>query len=263
MSTKGKNVSLITFVAGMFIAILVSSVLSIVVASQLNVGPQGPEGPQGNTGAQGPQGLQGSQGPVGPTGATGATGPQGVTGPAGATGATGLQGPKGDTGDIGPQGDVGPQGPQGESGIGFEPTGFISVPASAFVPTQNTFNAWVSYHLRNLDTESNASFYGSVQLPHGVTITNVTAYWYDEDSDNDILIQMHRVPFDGTSFYGVMCECSSSGKDGYGSTESSTVYWPLIDNNEYSYSIIVRIPVNSPSSSLAFVGCRIGFEYPT
>jgi len=40
-------------------------------------------------------------------------------------------------GPQGPQGESGPQGPQGEPGIGFEPTGYISIPPSAFVSEDN------------------------------------------------------------------------------------------------------------------------------
>ena len=57
------------FVAGIIIAILASSLISIVIATQFVVGEQGPEGPQGATG------------PVGATGATGPEGPPGILNP--------------------------------------------------------------------------------------------------------------------------------------------------------------------------------------
>ena len=90
-----KFVSRGVFLAGLVVAILVSSVVSVVVSSVLAVGPQGPEGPQGEkgekgdtgatgaTGATGPVGPQGAKGDKGDTGATGATGPQGLAGAAG------------------------------------------------------------------------------------------------------------------------------------------------------------------------------------
>lgn len=80
------------FVAGIIIAILVSSAISVGASMMLAVGPQGPEGPQGE---QGPQGLQGDTGETGDTGATGATGL------------------KGDTGNTGPQGEAGEDGTDG------------------------------------------------------------------------------------------------------------------------------------------------------
>jgi hypothetical protein len=89
------------FIAGIVIAILVSSAISIGVSTMLMGGPQGPEGPQGETGSQGPQGEQGE------TGATGATGEAGPAGPAGAIGPEGPQGPQGEQGPYAPDYDSG------------------------------------------------------------------------------------------------------------------------------------------------------------
>jgi hypothetical protein len=94
-------------IAGIIIAILVSSAVSIVVSTQLIPGREGPQGPTGATGATGA---------TGPTGATGATG---ATGPTGATGATGATGPTGATGATGPQGPIGPQGLPGVTVVNF------------------------------------------------------------------------------------------------------------------------------------------------
>jgi hypothetical protein len=50
------------FVAGLIIAIIASSALSTVIATQLAVGPQGPKGDKGDTGPQGEQGPPGAWG---------------------------------------------------------------------------------------------------------------------------------------------------------------------------------------------------------
>ena len=105
-----------TFIAGLIIAILASSTLSTVIATQWVIGPQGPKGDKGDTG---PQGLQGPQGEQGLQGLQGEQGPQGETGPQGLQGEQGLQGIQGVQGLKGDKGDTGPQGPQGEQG----PTG--------------------------------------------------------------------------------------------------------------------------------------------
>jgi len=44
------------FVAGLVIAILAASAISVGASTMLAAGPQGPEGSQGDTGPQGPQG---------------------------------------------------------------------------------------------------------------------------------------------------------------------------------------------------------------
>ena len=57
-----------TFIAGLIVAILASSALSTVIATQWAKGPQGPKGDKGDAGPQGIQGLQGLQGLQGPAG---------------------------------------------------------------------------------------------------------------------------------------------------------------------------------------------------
>lgn len=77
-----KGISKTTFIVGLIVAIVVSSLISTVVSMQwaLIQGPKGDKGDTGPQGEQGPQGIQGEKGDKGDTGATGATGPQGPAG---------------------------------------------------------------------------------------------------------------------------------------------------------------------------------------
>jgi len=77
-----------TFLIGLAIAILASSVISTVVSTQWAAiqglkGDKGDQGPQGIQGEQGLQGEQGMQGPQGETGLQGPQGEQGIQGPSG------------------------------------------------------------------------------------------------------------------------------------------------------------------------------------
>ena len=54
MSNKAGEISMTMFIAGIVIAILASSLLSTVIATQLVVGSQGPAGPQGLVGILNP-----------------------------------------------------------------------------------------------------------------------------------------------------------------------------------------------------------------
>ncbi len=223
------------FIAAIVIAIIASSAISIGVSTQLMTGTQGPKG---DTGPQGPQGD---------TGDTGATGPQGATGAAGAAGATGA---------------TGATGAQGEQGIGFEPTGYISIPASAFTSI-NPYddNVRISTELRNLEASSASYFYAPVQLPHGVTVTNVTSYWYDVEASLDIQCLFGRSVGDNSIF--ALVSVDSSGSSGSGSTVDTTITSVEIDNAQYSYLFYVRIPANSPTTNLQLRFATIGFAYPT
>lgn len=250
------SLSMGKLIAVIIIAILASSAISVGVSTMLITGPQGPEGPQGD---QGPQGLQGEQGEQGETGDTGHAGTTGATGSTGATGPTGPKGDKGDTGDTGPQGE---QGPQGEKGIGFEPTGYISIPASAFTPTYPyDDNVRIGTNLRNLEASGTATFFGVVQLPHGVTVTNVTSYWYDVDASLEIECLLCRTI--GDNLISPLADVDSSGSSGEGSTVDTTIAFDaVVDNSQYSYLFYVRIPANSPTTNLQFRFATIGFAYP-
>jgi len=151
------GVSRRTFIVGLIIAILASSALSTVIATQwISTGPTGPQGetgPQGLQGEQGPQGIQGIQGPIGPQG---------------------VKGDKGDTGPQGPQGIQGPQGPQGEPGFGVEP-GFLVAPAydSGWIDV-TAYTLWLWHGLNTTEVFvyviRNNSEYGVNQYtPAGVT----------------------------------------------------------------------------------------------
>jgi len=59
------GISKTTFIVGLIVAILASSVLSTGIATQWAIGPQGPKGDKGDTGLQGPQGPQGLPGEPG------------------------------------------------------------------------------------------------------------------------------------------------------------------------------------------------------
>jgi hypothetical protein len=180
----------------------------------------------------------------------------------GTQGPTCPQGAKGDTGATGatePTGATGPQGLQGEQGIGFEPTGYISIPASAFVTNYNTEGALIGQDITNQATY-NITFHGSVQLPHGATIMNVTSYWYDPDTDNDIICRLIR----NTPTGGVLiASVGSSGSDGYGSTVATSISFSTVNNRDFTYCFQLVIPANSPTDNLRFRFATIGFAYPT
>ena len=251
------SLTLSKFNAGIIIAILASSAISVGVSTTLIAGPQGPEGPQGDTG---PQGSTGPQGPQGETGATGATGPIGLTGPQGQTGLQGPSGTTGPQGPQGPQGETGNTGPQGEPGIGFEPTGYISIPPSAFIRYHPDDKVQINTWIQNYDTIDHALF-AQVQLPHGVTINNVTAYWYDGDLSSDINCDLYMTT--GDYYAQSLARVNSAGNSGYGSTVDTTIdFSDIVDNSQFTYNMFLVMP-GDVGSNLRFRFVTIGFAYPT
>jgi hypothetical protein len=75
----------------------------------------------------------------------------------------------------GPAGPAGADGADGEPGIGFEPTGYVTVPASAFVSYYSSDEVRIGIDVQNYEATSFAYFRAPALLPHGVTVTNVTA----------------------------------------------------------------------------------------
>jgi hypothetical protein len=169
------------FLAGVVSAILISSIISAGVSTQLIVSPQGA------TGADGPQESPG------PIGATGSSGPQGPQGPKGETGDAGPQGSTGATGPQGTAGVAGPQGLQGSRGLGFESQGNISVSYLEVLPDQGNELAYLNYSVYS-PMGYRAYCFAPVHLPHEATITNATFYYYDGALGfrNDIHFELYR-----------------------------------------------------------------------
>jgi hypothetical protein len=145
---------------------------------------------------------------------------------------------------------------------GFESTGYISIPAAAFVSKYsgtNAYNAYIGRRVENWDSVT-AYFAGAVQLPDGVTITNVTGYWYDADASEDIYCRLARM---ANRALNEMADVSSSGSAGYSSTVDTTVSFSTVDNSLYEYFLELEIPSVSPDYNLAFYYVTIGFAYPT
>ena len=125
---------------------------------------------------------------------------------------------------IGPQGPAGATGSQGEPGIGFDPVGLVSIPASAFVPKYNTDNVRIDSFLWNYENSGYVYFMGPVQLPNRTTVTNVTSYWVDS-GDSVIYCNLYRSYSISSQ---VMASMQSSGSPGYGSNYDDTIEYATV-----------------------------------
>lgn len=216
-STMGK------FIAGIVIAIVASSAISVGVSTILITGPQGPEGPQG------PRGETGLQGPEGP------------------------QGIQGIQGDQGPQGETGPTGPQG---IGFEPTGNITIGPAAFVPTTQAYEYFITQTSIRCYGSQFVSFLAPIQLPQGTKITKATFYWRDE-GPAEIAFRLASTTPDQT--VNMLINSFSSGNSGDGINEVDTNI--IIDNSKYTYTLQVELPPTEVTVEYIFYTAFLEYTY--
>ncbi len=287
------SITMSKFVAGLIITILVASAISagIAVSTQLITGPRGPQGETGETGPQGPAGPQGEKGETGARGPAGDTGPAGPQGPAGVNGATWWNGTGVPSSSLGSNGDfylnlansdvynkisgswvwvanihgaTGAQGPQGERGFGLPQKGNISVSAFAFVPSDPNYN--VSYlhnsGLQNLNDAGPVICYAPLQLPHGATITNVTFYFYDFDTDllHFYLMRENQTRLDQMGYVEMS---DPMDKPGYDHISLSSISYATVDNNQHHYYLRVVIPHSSIDPLFyQFHYALVEYEYP-
>jgi len=232
-----------TLIASLVVAVLVASAVSIGASILLAAGPQGPKGDKGDTG---------EQGQIGETGATGSIGTTGATGPAGATG---------------PQGAQGTQGPQGIPGIGFARKNYVSVPAAAFAPQYSDIsqmNVKIDTQLYNYGDNS-AYFTAPVNLPQGVTIRNVTWYFYDgAGSQISLNLGRYNQTIGGVPSYQSMAFHLTQGAPGYGTGYANTISIDaIVDNIQWAYILTVSLPPSVSHTDYRFQYAVVEYEFPT
>jgi hypothetical protein len=251
------------FLLGIVSAILISSIISACVSTQLIVSPQGAtgaDGPQGSPGPTGAAGSTGPQGPQGPKGDTGDVGPQGLTGTTGPQGPPGPTGPAGATGPQGTAGVAGPQGLQGTRGLGFESQGNISVSHLEVSPfDQSQELAYSDDGVYNPQT-SRIYCFAPVHLPNGVIITNATFYYYDADVTSNIRFYLIR---QNQTTRRVMGFTDSDEYGGYGNSSLLSVSSPVVDNINNIYSLRIDFPDNfGDYLDFRFQYALIEYRYP-
>jgi len=134
--------------------------------------------------------------------------------------------------------------------------GYISVPAAAFVPYNNTFNVRTLDRLLNYENVT-VSFFGSIQLPHGAIVKSVTFYWYDV-GEEDLMFRLVRYR---QGMGNIMVQVFSSGSPGWGSTSTNSITFPTVDNNLYAYYLCVSIPASYSHTDYRFNYAVIEYEY--
>ena len=155
------------------------------------------------------------------------------------------------------------EGPQGEQGIGFEPIGYISIPAAAFLP--QTVGASYYRNLTQLyDYTGPYLWWTPLNLPNGVTLTKMTAFLFDDRSDGYVILELWGFNLTGNSLLGIMAQVATS-YEGYSSETQvlydETIWSAKIDNKNCQYAL--RFQLVGGGSNLTLKGVIIEYEYPT
>ena len=141
---------------------------------------------------------------------------------------------------------------------GVDISGFkiVSIPPSAFVPMEDTYD-WIitSVSVINRTVLDPQYFMAPVILPHGATITKLTAYFYRDDELAAAQITLRRTARMGTS--DIMALVDATWTSGYSSGYDDTIDYPIIDNENYSYTVRIILNPNDNVEDVKFNGAKI------
>jgi hypothetical protein len=116
-------------------------------------------------------------------------------------------------------------------------TGYISVPAAAFIPFISTMD-WRNF---GYEVSGDGPFFAPVYIPNTATVTKLDFYWFDLSASEDAQLKLIRCEI-GTVSTDDMADVESYGDSGSGVSTDDAIKYPIIDNKLYSYFLWVNIP---------------------
>jgi len=135
--------------------------------------------------------------------------------------------------------------------------GYISVAPAAFAPVDSSWRVLTTNYLANFESTI-TTFVGSVQLPHGAIVTNMTVYWRDIGSQA-VMSSLRR--YNLTHWHG-LAEVDSIGDTGFGYSYDDTIDQATIDNSKYYYYMSVGIPPSTSHLDYQYYYAVIEYQYP-
>jgi hypothetical protein len=135
--------------------------------------------------------------------------------------------------------------------------GFYAQSAVAFRPLSSSY-LWAYYLLELYNPGSGGAEYDlSLSLPNNVTITQFVVYYYD-GSSYDLESTLVRCPSAGGPCTH-MALVNSSGVPSYSYAATSSIAYPGVDQQNYSYVVDLYLPPAGDSLTVASV--RIDYAY--
>lgn len=139
--------------------------------------------------------------------------------------------------------------------------GFIMVSAHDFNSLSNTIEMSFSMgaNLRNPSPTEDGNYSTGLTLPHGATITKVTLYYRDNDATENMIVSLSRTFGGGQSGNSAILSTSDSVPS-FRFLSQTTILYPVIDNQSYSYYLTLHLPADT-FSTLLFTSVRIDYGY--
>ena len=133
--------------------------------------------------------------------------------------------------------------------------GFISQTALAFQgwPRENIPTGYNGVMLYNPDSASHA-YEAMISLPHGVKITKLTAWYYDNNAgeDKNLWLVIARARLNGTDIVQIARVDSSGAASSVRVAEDTTILTPVVDNQNYIYWVETFLPSGARLGVVSF-----------
>ena len=140
--------------------------------------------------------------------------------------------------------------------------GFYSRNAMGFSPWPNNSVpiSWDGIRLVNPDSITFHAYESPVDLPHGATITQFSAWIVDNDpaTDRNMWAVLAEMNMDGTGIQQIARVDSSGAQPSVRVLTDTTIIHPVIDLQNKAYWVEIYMP---PSSDVAFISFRIDYTY--
>ena len=135
----------------------------------------------------------------------------------------------------------------------------LAIPTSAFVPQLDTQD-WeiLQIYVRNRSILTQQNYYAPVYLPDGVTVNKLTLYGNRDDAAAAMSIILRRNLRVGGG--ETMAEVIADWTTGYSSKSNETIDYPVIDNENYDYSLKLLLDPNDAVTDVMLTGALIGWN---
>jgi hypothetical protein len=138
-------------------------------------------------------------------------------------------------------------------------TGYLSFNGANFAELEDDYNfrRYISSIYKEPGDINSQDWIACVNLPQGATVTEL-AVWYRDASSSNISVTLLALAYTG-GFPAIMATVSSSGTPGFSSGGDTTINFPTIDNNSFTYYLSFSFPSANTGSDLQFRHARIKY----